>query len=70
MDAFVVVDVIECCAQVSHHECVGGENRGGNRRRSVNGEEGANGGELVVDFFFLNIEETSDVLDYLFVGEC
>jgi len=37
MDAFVVIDVVERCAQVSHHECVGGENRGGNGRRSVNG---------------------------------
>ena len=27
------------------------------------------GRELAVDFFFLDIEKTSDVLDHLFVGE-
>jgi len=39
MNAFVVVDVIECRARISQHECVGGENRGGHRRGSVDGKE-------------------------------
>ena len=69
MDAFVVIDVIEHCALVSHHECVGGENRGRNGRGSVNGKEGVNSGELAADFFFLNVEEASNVLDHLFVGK-
>ena len=69
MNAFIVIDVIKCRARVSHHECVGGENRSRNRRGSVNGKEGADCGELAVDFFFLNVEETSNVLDHLLMGE-
>ena len=41
----------------------------GSGRRSVNRKEGADCGELTADFFFLNIEEASDVLNHLFVGE-
>jgi len=69
VDAFVVINVIEGCTQVSHHKCVGGENRGRSRRRSVNGEKGADCGEVTADFFFLDIEEASNVLNHLFVRE-
>jgi len=69
MDAFIVVDVVKRCARVSHHKCVGGENRGRNGRGPVNREERANSGELVADFFFLNVEEVGDVFDHLFMGE-
>jgi len=69
MDAFIVVNIVECCAEVGHHECVGSENRGRNRRGPVNGKEGADCGELVVDFFFLNVEELHDVHDHLFMRE-
>ena len=68
-DAFVVVDIIECCTGVSYRECIGGENRGGSRRGSVNRKEGANCGKLVADFFFLNVEEMSDVVDHLLMRE-
>ena len=68
MNAFIVVDIIECCACMSQYECVRSEDRSRNGRGSVNGKEGANSGELAVDFFFLNVEETSDVLDHLFMG--
>ena len=33
------------------------------------GKERADCGELVTDFFFLDIEETSNVLDHLLMGE-
>ena len=69
MDAFVVVDVVERRAQVSHHERVGGENGSRNGGRSIDWEEGADCGELAMDFLFLDIEETSDVFDHLFMGE-
>ena len=69
MDAFIVIDVIERHAKVGHHKCVGGKNRGRNRRGSVDGKEGADCGELVADFFFLDIEESSDVFNHLFVRE-
>ena len=69
MDAFVVIDIVERCAQVSHHERVGGENRGRSGRGSVDGKEGVDSRELAVDFFFLDIKEASDVLDHLFMGE-
>jgi len=54
---------------MGHHKCVGGENRGRNGRGSVNGKEGADCGELAANFFFLNVEELSDVYDHLLVGE-
>ena len=69
VDAFIIIDVVEHCAQVGHHECVWSENRGRNRRGSVDGEKGADCRELMVDFFFLDVEETSDVVDHLLVGE-
>jgi len=69
MDAFVIIDVVERCAEMGHHEHVGGEDRSRSGRGLVNREKGANGGELAADFLFLNIEETSDVLDHLLVGE-
>jgi len=69
VDTFVVVDVVECRAWVSHHECVQGENRSRNGRGSVNGKEGADSRELAADFFFLDVEEASNVLDHLFVGK-
>ena len=69
MNAFVVVNIIERRAEVSHHKCVRGENRGWNRRGSVNREKGADYGELAMDFFFLDIEKTSDMLDHLLMGE-
>jgi len=70
VNAFVVVDIIERCAQMSHHERVGGENGSRSGGRSIDREERVDYRELVVDFFFLNVEEASDVLDHLFVGEC
>jgi len=69
MDAFVIIDVIKCRAKVGHHEYVGGENRGRNRRGLVNGKEGADCGKLVANFFFLDVEELGDVHDHLFMGE-
>jgi len=70
MNAFVVVDVIEYRAQMNHHEYVRGENRSRSGGRSIDREEGVDCRELAADFFFLNVEEVSDVLDHLFVGEC
>jgi len=69
MDAFVIINVIKRCAKVGHYECVGGENRGRSRRGLVNGKEGADCGELAADFFCLDVEESSNVLDHLLVGE-
>ena len=64
MDAFIVVDVVERRAWMSHHKCVGGENGGRNGRGSIDGKKQANGGELTADFLFLNVEEVSDVLNH------
>ena len=69
MNAFVVVDIVKRRTEVSHHKCVGGENRSRNRRGSVDREKGADCGELAADFFFLDIEEASNVFNHLFVGE-
>jgi len=69
VNAFIVIDVVKHCAEVGHHEHVRGENRSRSGRGSVNGKEGANCGELAANFFFLNVEETSDVLDHLLVRE-
>jgi len=69
MNAFVIIDIIEHCVKVGHHECVGGENRGGSRRGSVDRKERAGCGELAANFFFLNVEEASNMLDHLFVRE-
>ena len=69
MNTFIVVGVVECGARMGHHEHVGGENGGRSGRGSVNGKKGADSGELVVDLFFLNVEEASNMLNYLFVGE-
>ena len=69
MDAFVIIDVVKHRAEVGRHECVGSENRGGNRRGSVDRKKGANGGELTANFLFLNVEESGNVFDHLFVGK-
>jgi len=69
MDTFIIVDVVKCRAQVSHHKCLWGKNRGRSGRGSVNRKEGVNHEELAADFFFLNVEETSDVLNHLLMGE-
>jgi len=69
MNAFVVINVVKRCAQVSHHERVRSENGGRHGRGSIDRKEGADSGELVADFFFLDIKEASDVLNHLFVGE-
>ena len=65
-NAVIVIDVDELGAQ---HERIGSEDRGRNRRGSVNRKKGADSGKLVADFFFLNIEELSDVLNHLLMGE-
>ena len=67
VDTFIVIDIVERCAEVSHHERVRGKNRSRSGRGSVNGKEGVNSGELAVDFFFLDVEEVSDVLNHLLV---
>ena len=54
---------------MSQHKRVGGENGSGNGRGSVNGKERTNGGELVANFFFLDIEESSNVLNHLLMGK-
>ena len=54
---------------MSQHDHIGGENRGRSGRGSVNGEEGAYSRELAANFFFLNVEEASNMLDHLFVGQ-
>ena len=69
LNAFIVADVIEHCAEVSHHQHVRSENGGRDGRGSVNWEEGANCGELAADFFFLDVEKMSDVLNHLLVGK-
>ena len=69
MNAFIVVDIVKRCAEVGHHERVGGKNGSRSGRGSVNGKEGANCGELAANFFFLNVEETSDVLNHLLMGK-
>ena len=51
------------------HICVRGKHGSGSRRGSVNGKEGMDSGELAADFLFLNVEETSDVLNHLLVGK-
>ena len=68
-NALIVVDVIECCTGMSQHKHIGGENRSRSRRGSVNRKERADCGKLVADFFFLDIEEVSNMLDYLLMGE-
>ena len=69
MSAFVVIDIIKRRAEVGHHKCVRGKNRGGNRRGSINGKEGADSREMMADFSFLNVKKASNVLDHLFVRE-
>ena len=69
MNAFVVVDIVKHCAQVSHHECVGSENGDRSGRGSIDRQKGADSMELAVDFFFLDVEKASDMLDHLFVRE-
>ena len=69
MDAFIVVDIIKRRAQVGHHDRIRSENRGRHRRGSIDRKEGVDSGELVADFFFLYIEEASDVLNHLLMGE-
>jgi len=54
---------------MSQHECIGGENGGRSGGGSVNGKEGADSGELTANFFFLDVEEASNMLDHLLVGE-
>ena len=54
---------------MSQHERIGGENGSRSGRRSINGKEGVDCGELSVDFFFLNVEEMSDMLNHLLMGE-
>jgi len=51
------------------HHCIRSEHRGGSRRGSINWEKGANRWELVADFLFLNVEEASNMLDHLLMGE-
>jgi len=51
------------------HVSVGCQYSSRSGRGPVNRKEGANGGELATDFFFLDVEETSNVLDHLFIGE-
>jgi len=70
MDAFVIINVVKRRAEVGHHKCVRGENRGRSGRGLVNGKEGANCGKLAANFFFLNIEEAGNVLNHLLVREC
>jgi len=69
MDAFVIINIVERCAEIGHHKHVGGEDRGRSGRGSINGKEQADGRKLAADFCFLDIEEASDVLDHLLVGE-
>jgi len=69
VDAFVIVDIVELCAHVSHHKCIGSEDGGRNGRGSVNRQERTNCRKLAVDFFFLNVEEAGDVFDHLLVRE-
>jgi len=54
---------------MSHHKCVGGKNGGRNGGASVDGKEGVDSGELAADFFFLDVEESSNVYDHLLMGE-
>jgi len=58
-DAFMVVGVDKL---IAYHQCIGGKDGCGSRRRPVNGKEEANGGKLVADFFFLDVEKASNVL--------
>ena len=51
------------------HVSIWGQNSNRSWRGSVDGKERAIGGELAADFFFLNIEEASNVFDHLFVGK-
>jgi len=69
VDAFIVIDIIECHTWISCHQRVRSENGGRNGRGCVNGEKGMDCGELMADFFFLDIEEASDVLDHLLMRE-
>ena len=64
-DTLVVVSVVELVAYHKRLRCQYG---GRSRRRSVDGKKGADSGELAADFFFLDVEKTSDVLNHLFVG--
>jgi len=55
---------------MSHHECVRSENGSRSGRGSIDGEKRTDCRELAADFFFLNVEKASDMLDHLFMGEC
>ena len=52
------------------HISVRGKDSNRSRRGSVNGKEGAIGGELMANFFFFNVEKASDMFDHLLVREC
>ena len=64
-NALIVIIINKLIAQ---HKCVRGKYGSGSGRRSVDGEKRMGCGELAVYFFFLNIEETSNVLNHLLVG--
>ena len=51
------------------HVSIWGKDGNRSGRGSVNGKKGAIGGELAADFFFLDVEETSDVFNHLLVGK-
>ena len=69
MNALVVIDVVERRAQVGHHDCIGSEDRGRYRRGPIDGKEGVDCRELTADFFFLDVEELSNVYNHLLMGE-
>ena len=67
-----VVVVFEFSSRVGEHGkhvSIGSEDGDWSRRGSVDRKEGAIRGELAADFFFLNVEETSNVFYHLFVGK-
>ena len=51
------------------HCGIGSKDMSRSGRRSIDGKEGVIGGKLAANFFFLDVEEMSNMLDHLLVGE-
>ena len=67
-----LVVLLKFCARVEkcggRHVSVGSKYGCRGRRGPIDGEKRTVGGELMANFFFLNVEEASDMLNHLLMG--
>ena len=69
VQVIVVFELSSRVGECRDHSSVGSENSNRSQRGSVNRKERAVGGKLAANFFFLNVEETSNVFDHLLMGK-